>query len=311
MLGEGQSVAAVARDLDLTETALRDWVKRAAADRTKGRTGLTTAEREELARLRKENRILQEERELVKSGRPSSPSTSDEIRVHRRGEGPAFSDPIAANLLDRESTAAAPNQRWVGDTTEFAIGDGATLYLAAVLDLYSRFVVGWAVSAVNDRRLTLKALAMAVHRRCPAPGLLHHSDRGCTYTCADYQRYLAGRGITCSMSRRADCYDNAVMESFFATMKKEEAERFRATATRRWRCSTTSRRSTTSGAGIPRSARSVRPHLNAVHRQRGGTVGRPVASTSRRLTTTGTPPSACRRSSNHAEQQHMRTERAS
>ena len=90
-------------------------------------------------------------------------------------------DPIAANLLDRDFTAAAPNQRWVGDTTEFVIGDsGAKLYLAAVLDLYSRFVVGWAVSAVNDRRLTLKALDMAVQRRCPEPGLLHHSDRGCT-----------------------------------------------------------------------------------------------------------------------------------
>ena len=87
-------------------------------------------------------------------------------------------------------------------------------------------MVGWAISAVNDRRLTLKALEMAVQRRCPEPGLLHHSDRGCTYTCEDYQRYLASRGITCSMSRRADCYDNAVMESFFATVKKEEAERF-------------------------------------------------------------------------------------
>jgi putative transposase len=135
-------------------------------------------------------------------------------------------DPIAANLLDRDFTAAAPNQRWVGDTTEFVIGESAKLYLAAILDLYSGFVVGWAVSAVNDRRLTLKALAMAVQRRCPEPGLLHHSDRGCTYTCDDYQRYLAARGITCSMSRRADCYDNAVMESFFATVKKEEGDRF-------------------------------------------------------------------------------------
>src|SRR5215213_6950029 len=71
-------------------------------------------------------------------------------------------DPIAANVLDRGFTAAAPNQRWVSDTTEFVIGDGAKLYLAAVLDLYSRFVVGWALSAVNDRRLTLKALEMAV-----------------------------------------------------------------------------------------------------------------------------------------------------
>ncbi len=136
-------------------------------------------------------------------------------------------DPIAANLLDRDFTAAAPNQRWVGDTTEFVIGDsGAKLYLAAILDLFSRYVVGWAISAVNDRRLTLKALEMAVQRRCPEPGLLHHSDRGSTYTCEDYRAYLATRGITCSMSRRADCYDNAVMESFFATVKKEEAERF-------------------------------------------------------------------------------------
>jgi len=136
-------------------------------------------------------------------------------------------DPIAANLLDRDFTAAAPNQRWVGDTTEFVIGDsGAKLYLAAILDLYSRFVVGWAISAVNDRRLTLKALEMAVQRRCPEPGLLHHSDRGCTYTCEDYQTYHAARGIACSMSRLADCYDNAVMESFFATVKKEEADRF-------------------------------------------------------------------------------------
>jgi putative transposase len=136
-------------------------------------------------------------------------------------------DPIAANLLDRDFTAAAPNQRWVGDTTEFVIGDGgAKLYLAAILDLFSRYVVGWAISAVNDHRLTLKALEMAVRRRCPEPGLLHHSDRGCTYTCEDYQAYLATQGITCSMSRRADCYDNAVMESFFATVKKEEADRF-------------------------------------------------------------------------------------
>ena len=160
-------------------------------------------------------RLMREEGLQGKVARRFTPTTNSD-----------HGDPIAANLLDRAFTAAAPNQRWVGDTTEFAIGDGAKLYLAAVLDLYSRFVVGWAVSAVNDRRLTLKALKMAVHRRCPAPGLLHHSDRGCTYTCEDYQRYLAGRGIICSMSRRADCYDNAVMESFFATVKKEEAERF-------------------------------------------------------------------------------------
>jgi putative transposase len=135
-------------------------------------------------------------------------------------------DPIAANLLDRQFVAAAPNQRWVSDTTEFVIGGSQKLYLAAVLDLYSRFTVGWALSAVNDARLTRKALDMALQRRTPATGLLHHSDRGCTYTAEDYQAALTASGIVCSMSRRGDCYDNAVMESFFSSVKSELADRF-------------------------------------------------------------------------------------
>ena len=134
--------------------------------------------------------------------------------------------PVAANLLDRQFEAAAPNQRWVGDTTEFVIGSSGKLYLAVVLDLFSRFVVGWAVSAVNDRHLTIKALEMALKRRCPEIGLLHHSDQGCTYASADYQALLDGRGIVCSMSRRGNCHDNAVMESFFSTVKSELANRF-------------------------------------------------------------------------------------
>ena len=88
--------------------------------------------------------------------------------------------PVAANLLDRQFEADAPNQRWVGDTTEFVIGGSGKLYLAAILDLFSRFIVGWAVSAVNDRHLTRKALDMALKRRCPEAGLLHHSDQGST-----------------------------------------------------------------------------------------------------------------------------------
>lgn len=134
--------------------------------------------------------------------------------------------PVAANLLDRQFTADASNQRWVGDTTEFVIGESDKLYLAAILDLFSRFAVGWAVSAVNDRHLTLKALGMALKRRCPDAGLLHHSDRGSTYASEDYQRMLDAHGITCSMSRTGDCYDNAVMEAFFSTVKTELADRF-------------------------------------------------------------------------------------
>ncbi len=134
--------------------------------------------------------------------------------------------PVAANLLDRDFTAATPNQRWVGDTTEFVIGSSGKLYLAAILDLFSRFIVGWAVSAVNDRHVTIKALEMALKRRCPEVGLLHHSDQGCTYASEDDQSRLDARGIVCSMSRRGNCYDNAVMESFFSTVKSELREHF-------------------------------------------------------------------------------------
>ena len=134
--------------------------------------------------------------------------------------------PVAPNLLERQFDAESPNQRWVGDTTELLIGTNGKLYLAAILDLYSRFTVGWAVSAVNDRHLTIKALQMALKRRCPGAGLLHHSDQGCTYASEDYQTVLEAHGITCSMSRRGNCYDNAVMESFFSTLKSELGERF-------------------------------------------------------------------------------------
>ena len=95
-----------------------------------------------------------------------------------------------------------------------------------VLDLYSRFVVGWAVSAVNDRHLTIKALDMALKRRCPQAGLLHHSDQGSTYASEDYQAVLTAHGITCSMSRRGNCYDNSVMEAFFSSLKHEIGEDF-------------------------------------------------------------------------------------
>jgi len=150
-------------------------------------------------------------------------------RARRRYKVTTMSDhdqPVAGNVLDRQFTAGRPNQRWVGDTSEFLVGSGTKLFVAAILDLYSRYVVGWAVSAVNDRHLTIKALEMAIKRRCPEAGLLHHSDQGCTYASEDYQRRLAAHGIVCSMSRRGNCYDNAVMEAFFSTVKFELGEHF-------------------------------------------------------------------------------------
>ena len=140
------------------------------------------------------------------------------------------SEPVAPNVLAREFTASAPNQRWVGDTTELLIGTSAKLYLAVLLDLFSRFIVGWALSAVNDRHLVIRALRMAIQRRCPDAGLLHHSDRGCTYASEDYQTILEANRITCSMSRRGDCYDNAAMESLFSTVKTELGEHFESYA---------------------------------------------------------------------------------
>ena len=118
------------------------------------------------------------------------------------------------------------NQRWVGDTTEFVIGSSGKLSLAALLDLYSRLVVGWAVSAINDRHLVIKALQMALKRREPPAGLLHHSDQGSPYASEGYQRIINAHHMTGSMSRRGNCYDNAVMESWFSTVKHELGEHF-------------------------------------------------------------------------------------
>jgi putative transposase len=119
-------------------------------------------------------------------------------RIRKRYKGTTISghdQPIAGNLLQQAFTAERPNQRWVGDTSELRIGENGKAYLAAVLDLYSRFVVGWAVSAVNDRHLTIKALDMALKRGGPQVGLLHHSDQGSTYASEDYQAVLGAHAL--------------------------------------------------------------------------------------------------------------------
>jgi transposase InsO family protein len=130
------------------------------------------------------------------------------------------SHPVAPNLLKRDFEAAAPNEKWVADITYIPTCEG-WLYLSAVLDLYSRCVVGWSMSERMNRRLVLDALDMAVGRRRPEPGLVHHSDRGSQYACGDYRKTLIAQGMMCSMSRKGDCWDNAPMESFFHTLKTE------------------------------------------------------------------------------------------
>lgn len=126
----------------------------------------------------------------------------------------------APNLLNRDFTASAPNQKWVCDFTAIATEQG-WLYLAVVLDLFSRKVIGWAMSARMDTALVEAALYMALRDRQPGPGLLHHSDQGSQYTAAAYLDCLRAAQSRISMSRVANCYDNAAMESFFSTLKME------------------------------------------------------------------------------------------
>ena len=149
-------------------------------------------------------------------------------RPRRRFTQTTAADPAAQpapNVLAQTFTATAPNHVWAGDITAIATSDG-WLYLAVLVDLYSRRVVGWAVNATLETSLVLTAWHRAVLRRRCAPQL-HHSDRGCQYTSDAYQRALADHGVRCSMSRRGNCYDNAVVESFFRTLKLDLGDRLR------------------------------------------------------------------------------------
>lgn len=132
--------------------------------------------------------------------------------------------PVAPNRLNRDFVATAPNQKWVGDITGIWTEEG-WLYLSALVDIYSRTVVGWAMDAVRDEQLVENALWMALVRRQPEAGLLHHTDRGSQYTSRSYQAVLTHYGIELSMSRKANCWDNALMESFFGTLKTECVDR--------------------------------------------------------------------------------------
>jgi putative transposase len=128
--------------------------------------------------------------------------------------------PVAENVLGRDFAPAGPNESWCADITYIPTREG-WLYLAVVEDLFSRMIVGWSMDATMTSRLVVDALESAVLRRLPGSGLVAHSDRGSQYASEHYQQLLAQEGITCSMSRRGNCWDNAPMESFFATLKKE------------------------------------------------------------------------------------------
>jgi transposase InsO family protein len=162
---------------------------------------------------------LMQEQGLVGSPKPSFVVTTDSNHPL----------PVAPNVLERDFKASAPNQRWVGDITYLKTPEG-WLYLAVIIDLFSRMVVGWALSPKIDRHLVVKALEMALKRRSPTATLVFHSDRGSQYASEDYQKALLASGISCSMSRKGNCLDNAVSESWFSTLKRELGRRFASEA---------------------------------------------------------------------------------
>lgn len=230
-------VAALCRNLEVTRQGFYAYVKRRPSQRAEQDQRL----RREVLRLFNEShgtygspRIL---RDLFAMGIRTSKRRVERlmkemglqarqpkrfVRTTLVDENHAF----AANTLDRNFTADAPNQRWVADITYIHTDEG-WVYLATVLDLFSRAIVGWALDDDLSAQLPLRALNNALVRRAPEAGLLHHSDRGCQYTSKPYQDALAEAGIAASMSRTGNCWDNAVAESLFATIKVELIHRQR------------------------------------------------------------------------------------
>jgi putative transposase len=155
-------------------------------------------------------RLMRDEALWAKQKRKFKVTTTDSVHNY----------PVAPNLLNQDFTASRPNEKWVVDITYIPTAEG-WLYLAVVLDLYSRRIVGWAMSDSLERHLVIAALHMALKMRQPPSGLLHHSDRGSQYASEAYQALLTKYQIHCSMSRTGNCYDNAPTESFFGTLKTE------------------------------------------------------------------------------------------
>ena len=224
-------VAVLCKLLDVSRSGFYEWLEHepsvhelederlkvhiaAAFERNKGRYGSPRIQRELAAEgfavSRKRVARLMTELGLVSRRKRRFKATTDSNHAL----------PVAENILDRKFEVDAPDLAWVTDITYVWTSEG-WLYLAVILDLFSRRVVGFSTSNRIDRALVLSALRMAVGRRVPDAGLVHHSDRGSQYASDDYQAALDELGVVCSMSRKGNCWDNAVAESFFATLKTE------------------------------------------------------------------------------------------
>lgn len=224
------SIAAMCRVLQVSSSGYYAWIRRGASQRSRENQNLLN----QIKAIHKESRqtygplriydALKDRGAVCGRHRVARLMRKHGIRVKRRRRYKVTTDsrhalPIAANVLDRQFDVHEPNQVWGADVTFIPTRQG-WLYLAVVLDLFSRRVVGWSMSRRNDRALVTSALKMALNARRPEH-LLHHSDRGSTYASNDYQTVLRQANITCSMSRKGNCWDNAPVESFFATIKRE------------------------------------------------------------------------------------------
>jgi putative transposase len=218
--------------LEVSTSGYYDWVKRQPSVTRKKREALAAEIRVIHAAVKRRYGSPRVQAELKARGQRCSVNTVAKImknlgihalsprRLRVRTTNSNHDFPIATNRLDQTFTVQAPNCVWLSDITYIPTQEG-WLYLAAVEDLYSRRVVGWSMATTLESRLVVDALEMALLQRFPDDGLLAHSDRGSQYASEHYQRLLAKHGIVCSMSRPGNCYDNAPMESFFATLKKE------------------------------------------------------------------------------------------
>jgi putative transposase len=224
-------VRAMCRVLHVSPAGYYDWRRRPTSERAQRREALIVAIQAVHGEVKARYGSPRVHAELVARGLPCCVNTVAKLmrehgiaaKTRRRFRCTTDSNhgrPVAGNVLGRQFAPEAADRVWTADITYIETREG-WLYLAAVEDLYSRRIVGWSMSERIDSRLVVDALGMAVASRLPGTGLVAHSDRGSQYASERYQGLLSGHGIVCSMSRRANCWDNAPMESFFASLKKE------------------------------------------------------------------------------------------
>jgi putative transposase len=225
-------VVAICRVLKVSRSGFFAWLKRPASKRDRRRRELIEKiraayqENREFYGSPRVHRALLIDGEVVSRNTVAKLMRQEKIRArNKRKFVPRTTDsrhphPIAENLLDRQFESTGPDHKWVADLTYVPTEEG-WLYLAGVLDCFSRKIVGWSMADHMETSLVSDALQMALVHRGPPKGLLHHSDRGVQYASADYQHLLNSHGLTASMSGKGDCWDNAMMESFWATLKTE------------------------------------------------------------------------------------------